>query len=87
MQRERDGRKIKQQEIEGDGPRVLKARTPLLSAVMPFTIIRQMEMERGGGGKKKAEAEVVAQVTLNDNYEHKKSSSEIIMSIKSYLRR
>ena len=38
-------------------------------------------VERGGGGKEKAEAEVVAQVSLRDNYEHKKSSSEIIMSV------
>ena len=44
-------------------------------------------VERGGGGKEKAEAEGVAQVNLNDNYEHKKSSLEIIMSVRKYLRR
>ena len=51
------------------------------------TAFKTKVVERGGGGKEKAEAEVVAQVSLNDNYEHKKSSLEIIMSVRKYLRR
>ena len=39
-------------------------------------------VERGSGGKEETEAEVVAQVTLRDNHEQKKLSSEIIMSVK-----
>ena len=49
------------------------------------TAFKTKVVERGGGGKEKAEAEVVAQVSLRDNYDHKELSSEIIMSEKKYL--
>ena len=55
--------------------------------ILPPTAFKTKVVERGGGGKEKTEAEVVAQVSLNDNYEHKKSSSEIIISVKNYLPR
>ena len=44
--------------------------------ILPPTAFKTKVVERGGGGKEKTEAEVVAQVSLNDNYEHKKSSSD-----------
>ena len=51
--------------------------------ISPTAVIKTQMVERGSGGKEKAEAEVVAQVTLRDNYECKKISSQMIMRAKN----